>query len=71
MGALIALEYNQELLGREASEIIRRLVKEHHEPGQIPIILPHPEIFINLSTSYKLGLQFPPHIQSSAKEKFH
>jgi ABC-type uncharacterized transport system substrate-binding protein len=71
MGALIALEYNQELLGRKASEIIRLLVKEHKEPGQISITFPQPEVFINLSTSYKLGLQFPPHIQNSAKEKFH
>ncbi len=71
MGSLISLEYNQELLGRKAAEIIFGLIKEQKTPDQIPINFPKPDIFINLSTSYKLNIHFPPTIHNQAKEKYH
>jgi len=67
MGALVALEYNQELLGRKIAEIISQIIKSSEPP---PIFFPQPEIFINISTSYKLNIAFPPAIQLKAKEKY-
>lgn len=68
MGALVALEYNQELLGRKVAEIISQIIKSSENP---PIFFPQPEIFINISTSYKLNIIFPPDIRLKAKEKYH
>ena len=67
MGALVALEYNQELLGRKVAEIFSKIIKSSEIP---PIFFPEPEIFINISTSYKLNIIFPPDIQLKAKEKY-
>lgn len=71
MGSLIALEYNQELLGRKAAEILVEVIKKNTPCVQIPILIPHPEIFVNLSTAYKLNIVFPQHILQQAKEKYH
>ncbi|MEW6381840.1 MAG: ABC transporter substrate binding protein [bacterium] len=71
MGALAALEYDQKRLGRQvADNIIYQIIKQNKTPAQIPILLPRPDIFINLSTSYRLGIQLPKDIQAKAAEKY-
>ena len=71
MGALAALEYDPKRLGRQVAEtIIYQIVKKKTPSAQIPILFPQPEIFINLSTSYKLGIQIPGEIQAKAREKY-
>jgi len=71
MGALASLEYDQKRLGRQVAEtIIYQIVKNQKPSVQIPILFPQPEIFINLSTSYKLGIQVPEDIQAKAMEKY-
>jgi|GEM_PF-3400474 len=71
MGALAALEYDQKRLGRQVADtIISQIIRQHKTPAQIPILIPQPQIFINLSTSYKLGIQLPKDIKDQAAEKY-
>ncbi|MEW5801981.1 MAG: ABC transporter substrate binding protein [bacterium] len=71
MGALAALEYDQKRLGRQvADNILYQIIVHKKDPAKIPILLPQPDIFINLSTSYRLGIRFPEDIQSKAMEKY-
>jgi hypothetical protein len=71
MGALAALEYDQRRLGRQVADtILYQIVKNKKPSAQIPILFPQPELFINISTSYKLGIQIPRDIQAKAMEKY-
>lgn len=71
MGALAALEYDQKRIGRQvADNIIYQIIRQNKTPAQIPILLPRPDIFVNLSTSYRLGIQLPKDIQAKAAEKY-
>ena len=69
-GALISLDFDQDRVGREATRIIARIIKDNKNPDQIPIAFPQPDIFINVASFYTLNLQLSPALRKKAKEIF-
>lgn len=66
-GALAALFADTYNLGRQAAEMVRKIVAEKKEAASLGFeYIPQPDIIVNLAAAQAIGYQFPDHVLGSA-----
>ncbi|MBN2372600.1 hypothetical protein JXL19_02275 [bacterium] len=69
-GAVASLAFDPYRIGRKGADIIRAL-NEGRAASQIDIVKVEPELYLNLTSAYSLGLDIPSEIRKDAKKVYN
>lgn len=69
-GAVVSFAHDPYRIGRKSSDILRQL-EQGKSMSEIEIITVEPELYINLTSAYYLGLDIPSDIRKNAKKIYN